>query len=201
MASHVQLTVGGEGEQAAAVVEGQQRHAAARFLEQTRDVPLRHLRHVDGLQRELGVPKQLHACGDALVARRHGVDVVSARGTQAVGRHIGNVHGRGVHGVVEQVLELPAHRGLQFLARNARRLHQLDLVVGGIQHRGAVKPVGPYGAGHRLQRLDVAALLEVGLADLHHRAAGSRSPDLCDIHAVRIDGDRQPVGRVSLGTE
>jgi hypothetical protein len=67
------------------------------------DVPLRHLRNVDRLQRELRASKQLHSLCDVVAACGYGIDILRPRIAGMILRHARDVHGRSVDRIIEEL--------------------------------------------------------------------------------------------------
>ena len=136
-AREVELALEGEGEQAAGVIEGQHADATVGGFVEFGDVALGRFRNIDHLQRNLG---PLELCDLPLhdrILRRDRVHIVALPRRILVDRNVEHVHGGVVDVVIEQILDAPADRRLQFLARHIGRVHHQQLVFRGLQQRRA----------------------------------------------------------------
>src|SRR5450432_2640941 len=87
VAQRVELAVAAEGEQAATIVEGDERQAAIGLFEQRGKIALSGLGHVDGLERDARALERLDARAHPLAPRRDGENERGPTGSGAVARN------------------------------------------------------------------------------------------------------------------
>jgi hypothetical protein len=167
-------------------------------LEQARDVALGHLRHIDRFQRKARLVEQPHAGADGVVAGGHGVHVLCAGRAGRRARHGHHVHRRGLDRVVEQVLELPAHRLADLGLRHGWRFHQLHPVLPGLQQVGTPQAARVVRFSEARERLHLGALLRRGLAHAHGGTADGAPLHTGEVDPIGVDRNRQPIARLAL---
>src|SRR5688572_15978800 len=188
------LAIEAHRDQATVRIESERDDSALLGFQANRNVALRGVRDVDDRQRNAAGGEAIERRADGLVAGGHRIHVVRALRAPRGHRHIQHVDGRIVDVVVEHVLDAPAHRRLELLGLDRRRLDQKDVVFLRLEQRGAAEAFQAELARHALEGLGLGRLprpllgeFDRGLAALRHHVR--------EAHRGLAELEREPAWR------
>ena len=193
VAQRVELALAREGEQAAVIVEGEEREAALVLLVEAGEIALRDLGDVDCGQAHPGLVERAHARADALAARRDGDDLCRPADARAIARDRHRVEDGVFGGEIDRVLDRPAQRLLGLGGRHRRRRHLDDVIGAGVERRRAAQAGDADRLAHAQEVVGVAAAA-LDLAQQRDAGTAPAANDVSDAHALGLQVDGEPAG-------